>query len=81
MIGSNAGPTLNADVKLVVSYGLNRVNFMSPVKVNSRIRVRNMVKEAQNIDAGVQVVNEETIYIEGQEKPAGVAETFARFYF
>jgi acyl dehydratase len=73
--------TLDADMKLVVNYGLNRVRFMSPVKVNSRIRVRNTLKEVQEIVGGLQIVNEETIDIEGQEKPACVAETLTRFYF
>ena len=73
--------TLDADMKLVVNYGLNRVRFMSPVKVNSRIRVRNTLKEVHEIAGGLQIVNEETIDIEGQEKPACVAETITRFYF
>jgi acyl dehydratase len=34
-----------------------------------------------DVEGGVQVVNQVTIEIEGQEKPACVAETVSRFYF
>jgi acyl dehydratase len=69
------------DLKMAVNYGLNRVRFMAPVKVNSRIRARNTIKEVQEAAGGLQLVNEVTIDVEGQNKPSCVAETVTRLYF
>ena len=68
-------------VKLAVNYGLNRVRFISPVKVNSRIRARSVLKEVQDVGGALQLVNEVTVEVEGQPKPACVAETVSRLYF
>ena len=68
-------------VKLGVNYGLNRVRFPAPVKVNSRIRAKSVLKEVAEIEGGIQMVREVTIEIEGQPKPACVAETVSRLYF
>jgi len=70
-----------AGVKLGVNYGLNRVRFPAPVKVNSRIRAKSVLKEVAEIEGGIQMVREVTIEIEGQPKPACVAETVSRLYF
>jgi acyl dehydratase len=67
--------------KLTVNYGLNRVRFITPVTVGSRVRVRSMVKDAVPLGGAVHVVLETTFEIEGADKPACVAETLARFYF
>jgi acyl dehydratase len=68
-------------VKLGVNYGLNKVRFPSPVKVNSRIRTKSVLKEVSEVEGGIQLVREVTIEIEGQAKPACVAETVSRLYF
>ena len=68
-------------VTLAVNYGLNRVRFISPVKVNSRIRARSILKEVQDVGGALQLVNEVTVEVEGQPKPACVAETVSRLYF
>jgi acyl dehydratase len=69
-------------VKMALNYGLDRVRFTNPVPVGSRIRLRRTVMEVtQAKDGGVQVKNGMTIEVEGQERPAAVAETLARIYF
>jgi acyl dehydratase len=68
-------------VKLAVNYGLNKVRFPSPVKVNSRIRTKSVLKEVTEVEGGIQMVREVTVEIDGQSKPACVAETVARLYF
>lgn len=68
-------------VKLSVNYGLNRVRFPTPVKVNSRVRARTTLKEVGEVSGGLQLVREVTIESEGQDKPACVAETLTRLYF
>lgn len=68
-------------VKLSVNYGLNRVRFPAPVKVGSRIRARSTLKEVTEVRGGLQVIRVVTLEIEGEEKPACVAETVSRLYF
>jgi acyl dehydratase len=58
-----------------LNYGCNRVRFTAPVPVGSRVRLRQAVKECLRLDAGTRVTFESTMEIEGQERPALVAET------
>lgn len=62
-------------MEMAVNYGLDRVRFISPVRVNSRVRVRAKVRDIQEKKTGqFQVRLEMTMEIEGEEKPALVAE-------
>ena len=63
-----------------VNYGLNKVRFTSPVKVNSRIRMTATLAEVTEVKGGVQLAVASTIEIEGSDRPAVVAEFLARFY-
>lgn len=68
--------------KAVVSYGLNRVRFITPVLVGSPVRARLLVRAAVPLSGdAVQVVMETTIELGGTGEPACVAETLTRFYF
>ena len=67
-------------VALAVNYGLNRVRFTSPVPVGARVRAAASLKEVEELGGGVQLVLAERVEIEGQEKPALVAETITRLY-
>jgi acyl dehydratase len=67
--------------RMGVNYGLNRVRFMSPVPVGSRLRAHMKLLSCESIDnAGVQMVWETTIELEGAAKPACVAESVVRRY-
>jgi acyl dehydratase len=68
-------------VRMGINYGLNKVRFPSPVKVDSRVRAVSKNLSVEDVEGGLQVVNQVTIEIEGQDKPACVAETVSRFYF
>ena len=69
-------------VKLSVNYGSNKVRFPSPVVVDSRVRCRRKLKTVTEVAGeGLQLEAEVTIEVEGQEKPAMVAETVSRMYF
>ena len=65
-------------IKMGVNYGLNKVRFTNPVKVNSRVRGRFVLKAFDPIEGGAQVTMNVTVEIEGQEKPACVAESISR---
>ncbi len=58
-----------------LNYGVNKVRFPSPVRVGSRIRNHVTVGEVTALPAGTQLTLRHTIEIEGQDKPACVAET------
>ena len=67
------------DSRMGVNYGLNRVRFMSPVPVGSRLRARLKLLSAEPIAGdGFQLTWEATIEIEGAAKPACVAESVVR---
>lgn len=68
-------------IKLAVNYGLNRVRFVAPVKVGSRLRARFVLGAVEDIAGGAQLLWQAVIEIEGSEKPACVAEMVARWYF
>ena len=58
-----------------LNYGVNKVRFPNPVKVGSRIRVHVSVGEVTDIPAGKQLTLKHSIEIDGEDKPACVAET------
>lgn len=69
------------DVRMGVNYGLNRVRFMAPVPVGSRLRARLRLIRADTLDqGGAQLTWEVSIEKEGSDKPVCVAESLARLY-
>jgi acyl dehydratase len=76
--------------RMAVNYGLNRVRFPNPVPVGKRVRVRSKLLGVEEINPGkgpdgkpeaVQLVYQQTVDVEGAEKPGMVAETVSRIYF
>lgn len=67
--------------RMGVNYGLNRVRFMAPVPVDSRLRARLKLLACEPIDhQGMQMTWEVTVEREGAAKPVCVAESIARRY-
>ncbi|MCY1425711.1 putative enoyl-CoA hydratase 1 [compost metagenome] len=65
-------------LKMVVNYGLDTVRFIQPVKVDSRVRLKVELKEATEKKPGQWLLKAvATLEIEGQEKPAYVAESLS----
>jgi acyl dehydratase len=58
-----------------INYGVNKVRFPHPVLVGSRIRCHATLGEVTDVPAGKQLIVRHTIEIEGEAKPACVAET------
>jgi acyl dehydratase len=67
--------------KMAINYGLEKVRFPAPVPVGSRVRARVELANVTEAGGGVQVNRIVTIEVEGQEKPAMVAETVSRYYY
>ena len=77
-----SGIKISLGGKMGVNYGLNKVRFISPVHVGKRIRMRTVLLAVEEIgDRAVQTTNQQTIEIEGEAKPACIAETLGRTYF
>ena len=67
--------------KMGINYGLNKVRFLSPVPVGSRIRIRGVLSDVEEKEGGrILFTYTNTIEIEGSEKPACVAETLSLVY-
>jgi acyl dehydratase len=65
-----------------VNYGLNKARFISPVKVDSRIRAHRELLSAELVNPNtIQLTQKVTIEIEGETKPACVAETVSRLIY
>jgi acyl dehydratase len=68
-------------IKMGVNYGADKVRFLSPVKVGSRIRLGAELTNVEELPGnGAQVYMTFTFEIEGSEKPAAVAEIIFRYY-
>jgi acyl dehydratase len=67
-------------VRMGINYGLNKVRFMAPVPVGSRLRARVHLLAVTPIEGGFQMAWRTTIEREGSDKPVCVAEPLARCY-
>lgn len=68
-------------LKNVVNYGLNKVRFTNAVKVGARIRGRCRLLAYEDVKGSLQLVEEFTVEIDGESRPACVAEVIMRLYF
>jgi len=63
-----------------VNVGADRMRFLSPVKVGSRIRATGEIVSVEEVKGAIQSVVRVTIEIEGQDKPACVLDTISRYF-
>ena len=64
-----------ADAKMGVNYGCDKLRFIHPVRVGSRIRGRSVLIDAEEKQPGQFLFKQRiTVEIEGVEKPALIAE-------
>ena len=79
-------PMLGAEVMRVegttrgINYGSDKVRFTNMVPVGSKVRLRQKCKSVTDKAGGKQMVMEATIEIEGQERPACIAEAITVLY-
>ena len=65
-------------VALSVNYGLDRVRFLTPVKVGSRVRLHSHLLSFEQRSPGQYLMKQrQTIDIEGSDRPALIAETLS----
>jgi acyl dehydratase len=63
-----------------VNVGADRLRFLAPVKVGSRIRGVGEIVGVEEIKGAIQSVVRITVEIEGNEKPACVVDTISRYF-
>jgi acyl dehydratase len=63
-----------------INYGSDKVRFTNMVRVGKRVRLRQKLIGVEAKAGGVQIKNLCTIEIEGEERPACVAETMSVLY-
>lgn len=63
-----------------INYGSDKVRFTNMVRVGKRVRLRQKLLSAEPKAGGMQIKNECTIEIEGEDRPALVAETITVLY-
>lgn len=66
--------------RMAVNYGLNKVRFITPVRVGSRLRGVIELVSVEELAGGVQLTVRTTVEIEGGDRPACVAEAISRRY-
>jgi acyl dehydratase len=67
-------------ITMAVNYGLNKLRFPSPVPVGSKVRAGATLVGVEDIPAGAQVTMDVAFEVEGQDKPACVAQVVFRYY-
>ncbi|MSQ10894.1 MAG: MaoC family dehydratase [Dehalococcoidia bacterium] len=73
------GPRIDLGQTMTINYGLNRVRFITPVRVGKRIRMHNKLLGVQDVSPGIHhIVMEHTVEIEDGARPAMVAESIRR---
>lgn len=63
-----------------VNVGADRLRFLSPVKVGSRIRGVGEIASVEEVKGAIQSVVRVTVEIEGSDKPACVVDTISRYF-
>lgn len=63
-----------------VNYGADKLRFLAPVPVDSRIRLVQRIKAVELIAGGARLMTESSIEIEGVDKPALIIETIGLLF-
>lgn len=78
MLGAEAGNVRLAGTKITINYGLDKVRFLNPVRIGARIRARFVLLSIEEKNPGQWLLkNQATVEIEGQDKPAMIAESLS----
>ena len=64
--------------KLSINYGFDKVRFINPVKVGSRVRVHSLLSKVELKGSAIQQTRTMTVEIDGETKPALVADWLTR---
>ncbi len=62
-----------------INYGLDRVRFLTPVLVGTRVRAISELRSAEVTASGLRVKTNVTMEVEGEQKPAMIAEAISLY--
>ena len=80
MAGMPAPQVAPDNMTMAFNYGLDRVRFLTPVNVGAKVRTKAKLLSVDDKGDGRYLVkNEVTMEIEGQEKPAYIAESLTMY--
>ncbi len=68
-------------VRQVINYGINKLRFPGAVPAGSRIRAHCRLVGVNEVKGSLEIVEEYTVEVEGQDRPACVGECVMRLYF
>ena len=80
-------PSLTTDfievknLERAINFGVNKVRFYTPVPAGSRVRARATVLSARRRGGALLLTSEVRIEVDGERKPACVAETLGMYFF
>jgi acyl dehydratase len=64
-----------------INYGSNKIRFTNTVPAGSRVRLKQTIKNVEDVEGnGVRITSEMVMEVEGQERPALVAEVLGIQY-
>jgi acyl dehydratase len=69
-----------SSVKMGVNYGANKIRFISAVPAGSNVRMKAIFAEAEEVANGLKIIMNCVFEIEGQAKPACIAELISVLY-
>jgi acyl dehydratase len=78
---AEADKPLFPGVQRVTNYGLDKLRFPNAVRAGSRVRARCVLLKVEEVPGGLQVSEQYTVEIDGEAKPACVADAIMRAYF
>ena len=64
-----------------VNYGCEKVRFPNTVKVDQRIRGSGEILGVEKKPGAVQATIRISVEVDGEDRPACVADTISRFYY
>lgn len=68
-------------IRMSINYGLDRVRFLSPVRVGSRVRSSADLLAVTPVDGSLRIAVRHTVEIEDEVKPALVADALALLFW
>lgn len=69
------------NLERAINFGVNKVRFYTPVQAGARVRARATVLQARQRAGALLLTSEIRIEVEGERKPACVAETLGMYFF
>jgi len=68
------------NLERAINFGSNKVRYYAMVPVGARVRARAVLKQARKRGNALHIISQITVEVEGERKPACVAETIGVFF-